>query len=105
MISLKTEGNVFMSFEYETLFGLIRITGEAIFVHSIYNKVLNNGSFEKFMNYLEGSKKPIIILEVRNRKFWHHLRSTRNYQLYDGIVPGTNLTFNDCLIKKPKHHD
>lgn len=105
MITLKTEDNVFMSYEYKSIFGLIRLSEEAVYIHTIYNKQIGNGSFDEFMDYIEASKKPIILLDVRNGKLWHHLRHARGYAPHYGEVEGTGLKFDNCLIKKPKQND
>lgn len=103
-MTLKTEDNLFMSYEYHSLFGLIRISKEAVYIFSIYNKYKHNGAFKDFMQYIEKSKKPIIFLNVRNSKFWHHL-SHNGYRPHSGEVLGTDIIFKDSLIKYPKNEN
>lgn len=98
MIHLRTEDNLFMSYEFRSLFGLIRISKEAIYIFSLYNKNIGDGSFKAFMDYVESSNKPVVILNVRNSRLWHHFRH-KGYQLYNGEVVGTSLSFRDSLIK------
>ena len=98
MIHLRTKDNLFMSYEFRSLLGLIRISKEAIYIFSLYNKNIGDGSFKAFMEYVESSKKPIIILNVRNSRLWHHFRH-QGYQPHNGKVLGTELSFKDSLIK------
>jgi len=100
-LKLRTKDNVFSSYEYETLFGLIRIDQEAIYVMSVYNKNLNNGSFKPFIKMLERSRKPIIMLNVHNARLWHYFMHN-GYRPHDGIVKDTLLQFPNSLIKQPK---
>lgn len=101
-LKLQTEDQVFMSYEFHNLFGLIRISKEAIYVFSIYNKEKHDGSFKRFMEYIESSKKPVIMLNVRNAKLWHHFNH-KGYRPYNGKVKGTGLSFVQSLIKYPKN--
>lgn len=100
MIHLRTENNLFMSYEFKSLFGLIRISKEAIYIFSLYNTNIGDGSFKEFMEYVESSKKPVVILNVINPKLWHHFR-VNGYHLFDGKIKGTELSFRDSLIKHP----
>lgn len=97
-LKLETADNLFMSYEFGTLFGLIRVSKEANYIFSIYNKEKGNGCFKEFMRFVEESSKPTIILNVRNSRLWHHLRHN-GYQPYNGEVVGTNLNFVQSLIK------
>ena len=99
ILELQKEDAVFMSYKYGTLFGLIRISEEAIYVFSVYNTEKKNGNFNDFVNHLEEGKKPIIFLNVKNSLLHRHFTMKRNYYPYKGKIKDTGLGFEHSLIK------
>lgn len=100
---LKTEDNLFMSYEFETIFGLIRMDKDDIIIHSIHNTDKGNGAFKRFMDYVESSKKNIILVDIHFGRLWHHFRHARGYNLHPEFVIKNRVKFETCLIKKAKN--
>ena len=98
--TLKTEDNLFLSYEFETVYGLIRLENDNIIIQSIHNANKGNGAFKRFMDYIETSKKNIIVVDIHNGRLWHHFRHVRGYNLHPEFIEKNRVKFETCLIKK-----